>query len=52
MPVICEACGVTFNLPDEFLTSLGNIACGECDTKGRFQKAAVGIDSPNGESGE
>ncbi len=37
--IICEVCGNTFDLPDEFLTSLEDIACGQCDTKGSFQKA-------------
>ncbi len=45
-PIICETCGNTFDLPDEFLASMWNITCGQCDTKGDFQKAVGDASGP------
>lgn len=50
--IICEACGNTFNLPDKFLASLMNITCGQCDTKGSFQKAVGDASGLKGQSRE
>ena len=50
--IICETCGTTFDLPDEFLASMGNITCGQCDTKGSFQKAMGDTDAPQKQSVE
>jgi hypothetical protein len=44
--IICETCGNSFDLPDEFLASLGDIICGQCDIKGSFQKAMGDINGP------